>query len=252
MTRAHASTLVVLAIGLVLAVALPAAASGGGATSTLQIKVTLDTTPWQDVSCPAGTPGANPHCYALTGQGVVPGLGETTESYSYSLDDYTASSTLSRFNATIAVPGTGTIGVSGVTPQPTCECGEATLDYTITGGTGAYAGASGSGTTTLASTTKSASWSGTLTVPGYTFDTTAPVISGAKAKTVKASKGAKRVRVKYRVTAQDPGSGSVPVTCRPRSGSRFRLGRTAVTCTATDAVGNTAKAHFRITVKRAK
>jgi hypothetical protein len=36
---------------------------------------------------------------------------------------------------------------------------------------------------------------------------------------------------------------------RPRSGSRFRVGRTRVTCSATDTSANTRKATFTVTVK---
>jgi hypothetical protein len=244
--RARTSSLLGIVIGLVLAAALPAAASSGGATGTLHIHATLDTTPWQTVDCPPGTSSPNPSCYAFTGTAVVPGLGQTTESYSL----YTDPSAPARLTATIGVPGEGTINVSGTTSQPVCGCGEAALDYTITGGTGTYTDASGSGTTTVESSIKVALWSGTLTVPDYTFDTTPPMISGAKAKTVRAPKTAKHVRVKYSVTARDPGFGPVPVTCKPHSGSGFKIGRTTVRCTATDAVDNTATARFRITVKR--
>jgi hypothetical protein len=246
---AHTSRLVVLALGLVLAVALPVAASGGGSPGTLQVRETFGMAPWQTVNCPAGTEGANPQCYAITGDGVVPGLGQTTESYSYSIDDTKASQTKTRFTATITVPNQGTISVSGVTPQPICTCGDANMAYTVTGGTGVYAGASGSGTTTF-TITRDAYWVGVVSVPGYTFDTTPPVFSGAKAKTVKAPKHAKRVVVKYAVTATDAVSGSVPAACKPKSSSKFKIGRTTVTCTATDAVDNTATVYFQITVKQ--
>ena len=59
----------------------------------------------------------------------------------------------------------------------------------------------------------------------------------------------KRVRVTYNVTASDGADGQVPVTCDPRSGSRFPIGRTIVRCSATDSSGNTANASFRIIVR---
>jgi hypothetical protein len=93
-------------------------------------------------------------------------------------------------------------------------------------------------------------WSGTLTVPGLEFDTTAPTISGAVSKTVRAPKRAKNVRVTYKVTAQDAVDGSAPVTCKPPSGGRFKVGRTTFACSATDSSGNTAMANFTVTVKR--
>lgn len=86
-------------------------------------------------------------------------------------------------------------------------------------------------------------------MPGLDFDTTPPAITGAVAKTVKAPKKVKSMRVRYVVTAKDAVDGAVPVTCKPRSGSSFKRGRTKVSCSATDSSGNTAKAAFTVTVK---
>jgi hypothetical protein len=61
---------------------------------------------------------------------------------------------------------------------------------------------------------------------------------------------ARRARVTYAVHASDAVDGTVPVSCRPRSGSRFRIGRTVVRCSATDSSGNTATARFTVRVKR--
>jgi HYR domain len=94
-------------------------------------------------------------------------------------------------------------------------------------------------------------WTGTLIVPGYTFDLTPPTIKGAKNRTVRVPRRAKRVRINYSVTAEDDVDSNVRVTCRPRSGFRFRVGRTTrVSCSATDASANTPKATFTVTVKR--
>jgi hypothetical protein len=82
------------------------------------------------------------------------------------------------------------------------------------------------------------------------FDRTPPILSGGSSKTVVAPRNAKAVRVTYKVRARDAGHGSVAVICKPRSGSSFKLGRTRVTCSATDASGNKATARFTITVKR--
>jgi len=68
--------------------------------------------------------------------------------------------------------------------------------------------------------------------------------------------------VTYKVTAKDTGPptprprcvtatcDSVPVTCKPRSGSRFKVGHTRVSCSATDDSGNKATARFTIRVNR--
>ena len=129
--------------------------------------------------------------------------------------------------------------------------------FTITGGTGAYAGASGSGhvqatvyLTQDGTVVGFETWTGRLSVPGRDFDTSPPTISGASNKIVKVKRTARQARVSYAVTASDAADGSVPVTCAPRSGSVFRLGRTHVRCAATDASANNATANFTVTVKR--
>src|SRR5439155_6275818 len=129
--------------------------------------------------------------------------------------------------------------------------------FTITGGSGVYAGASGGGTVTTVSFGPPAfagvdTWTGTLVVPGLQFDLTAPTINGALDKTVRAPRRAKRVRVVYAVTAQDDVDGAIPVTCRPASGARFKIGRTRVSCSATDSGANTSTATFHVTVKRTR
>ena len=64
-----------------------------------------------------------------------------------------------------------------------------------------------------------------------------PKLSGAVAKTVRAAKGATGARVTFEVTATAGGDGGdIPVSCRPRSGSRFPLGETMVQCEASDAM----------------
>ncbi|MCX4963233.1 HYR domain-containing protein [Streptomyces sp. NBC_00654] len=47
------------------------------------------------------------------------------------------------------------------------------------------------------------------------------------------------VRISYTATAADAQDGTLPVACTPASGSLFPVGRTTVTCSATDTAGNT-------------
>ena len=77
-----------------------------------------------------------------------------------------------------------------------------------------------------------------------------PELSGAVAKTVRAARGAKGARVTFEVTATAGDGGDLPVSCQPRSGSRFPLGETTVQCEVTDASGSTATTDFTVTVKR--
>jgi hypothetical protein len=51
-------------------------------------------------------------------------------------------------------------------------------------------------------------------------------------------------------TATDNIDGAVPVSCTPASGLTYPIGTTTVTCTATDAAGNTATKTFKVTVTR--
>ncbi|MEU1489109.1 VWA domain-containing protein [Streptomyces sp. NPDC005776] len=55
-------------------------------------------------------------------------------------------------------------------------------------------------------------------------------------------------RIRYTATAIDAEDGSLPVTCTPATGSFFPVGTTTVTCSATDAAGNTGTdtAHFEV------
>ena len=128
--------------------------------------------------------------------------------------------------------------------------------FTITGGTGIYTGASGSGRVerrlvpTPVGAAGTETYVGTLAVPGHEFDLTAPTISGARSKTVRAPKKASRVRVTFRVTAQDDVDGPLRASCSPASGSRFKVGRTTVRCSARDTSANPATAAFRVTVRR--
>jgi HYR domain len=78
-----------------------------------------------------------------------------------------------------------------------------------------------------------------------------PVLHLPVAMTVRAAKGAKSARVTFEVTAtDDKGRGDFPVSCLPRSGSRFPLGETTVDCAAVGSNGKVATAGFTVTVKR--
>jgi hypothetical protein len=160
------------------------------------------------------------------------------------------------YGTRLTVAGKGEIDVA-VADACVPDAVNGTQTFTVTGGTGSYAGASGSGTLTRVvgpigahGRTGTETWTGTLEVPGFDFDTTPPTISGASNKVVKVKKTARRARVTYAVTASDAVDGALPVTCAPRPGSFFRLGRTRVRCSATDTSANTTAASFTVTVKR--
>jgi len=79
-------------------------------------------------------------------------------------------------------------------------------------------------------------------------DTTPPVLTVPAAFAVDAT-GPGGATVTFTVTATDD-SGAVPsVLCTPASGSTFAIGNTTVTCSATDAAGNSATSSFVVTVR---
>lgn len=96
-------------------------------------------------------------------------------------------------------------------------------------------------TTTTTSTTTTSTTSTTLPA-----DVTAPVLAlpEAIAATATAASGA---GVSWDASATDDVDGTIPVSCTPGPGP-FPVGDTVVTCSATDAAGNTATGSFTVTV----
>jgi HYR domain len=259
-------------VGVAVALALVAAAGRATAPDTatasptfiagnlsLQGRLRLTST---GVTCPPEAPSGAIECRARTGSGSIPGLGGVSETYlwSYGAGSPPCPATLVKPLATagrLVVVGKGEfnfafaqgarcVDVDPVRNEP--------QNFTITGGSGSYQGASGSGNVqpAVSGGVGFERWTGTIVVPGLEFDVTPPTLSGATSKTVRAPRGAQRVRVTYEVTASDNADAQVPVICEPRSGSRFPIGRTVVGCSATDSNANTASTSFRITVRKAK
>ena len=231
-------------------------------TASLGLRGTLQLVSTRGGACPPGT-SDTVECPSRRGAGRVAGLGDVTVRYSYLADlghssCSTGSVKILAYPARLTVAGKGELELA-VAAHPDCLSAAGGLsvaqDFTITGGTGIYAGASGGGTVTraLSQTDSGAAgretWTGTLTVPDLEFDVTRPVLSGATHRVVRAPRGAKTVRVVFKVAARDDRDGVLPATCSPRSGSRFKLGRTRVSCSATDSSANAATAAFAITVR---
>ena len=81
-------------------------------------------------------------------------------------------------------------------------------------------------------------------------DTTPPAISCPSALTVWAGKESPHgAVVSFMVTATDDTDPAPAIACAPPSGSFFPWGTTLVTCSATDASGNTAQCAFPVTVQ---
>jgi hypothetical protein len=266
------SGIVAVLVALAATVAAPLGASdfrNATPTGTLDLRALLRLESVLGVPCPPDVPQGFV-CAARTGEGIVPGLGRVTDAYTFRTDQSGASCPpetvkVPGYPVRFTVVGKGELQVT-LAEVPEClpEGGgqfsgrDAAQDFTITRGTGIYAGSSGRGRVmrALANTPTGASgtetWVGTLDVPGLEFDLTKPTFTGAASKTVRAPRRRRNVRVTFRVTAQDNVDGTVPVSCVPRSGSRFRIGRTTVRCSASDTSGNAATATFRVTVRRGR
>jgi hypothetical protein len=242
---------------------LPVSAETAQAPSgTLSVNAEI-TVSSNTVACPPGAPPNAGLCLSRVGAGLVPGLGHTTVAYMLIVLEPDPGTTCGHWaptTGTLTVAGKGEIDVSLTDPTPDQTCvtpstTRATLTADITRGTATYTGASGSfGLEAPLPTGNTAvdHWTGTLTVPGLAFDVTPPVLHGAARKTVHVPKRVKRARVRFSVTARDDVDGPVAVSCKPRSGTSFKLGRTTVRCSATDSSGNTAKTHFTVTVVQRK
>lgn len=245
---------------VVIALAAVPIASGRGerGAGSLALGSTLNVSGGA-TDCPAFAPPEADFCPHRAGGGPVPGLGFVSDTYLYFVDTNPSGCSgvrILRSSGQLTVTGKGTVRYDlGRIEQCVPDLLRTNQPFAITGGSGVYSGASGAGTVihdlheTDSGAVGTDTWGGSLAVPGHTFDLTPPTLSGLVNKAVRARRGAKRVRVKYRVTARDLNDGSVAARCRPGSGSRFRVGRTVVKCSATDTSANTATGSFRVVVR---
>jgi len=239
----------------------PVAASTARASAgTLTFHADLDSS-YPVATCPSGYPDSV-ECFTRTATGLVAGLGAVEVTFPYFVDDAAAGCDV---NEVKVLPTTARLRVSGKgeievrLPGAGCHARSGgpfrtEQPFTITGGSEAYAGVAGSGTLSDVSSGPPAlkgkdTWTGTLIAPAASFDVTPPTLSGAANKVVSAPKHVKKMRVSFNVTAHDDVDGAVAVTCVPPSASLFKVGKTHVSCTATDSSGNTATTRFTITVK---
>jgi hypothetical protein len=253
------------ALAFAAAVGTSAAAVSGPdrTTATLTMNASLRLNSVLGGCAPVGAAEA---CGARKVDGAFPGLGQVSGAYSFPVDlgppacptgDPSETGRGLAYSMRLTVAGKGNLEVDVADGECVTPAYRSTQTFTVVGGTGTYVGASGSGTLTrtLGDTTATGrwgleTWTGTLSVPGREFDVTAPTIAGATGKVVRVPKSAKRVRVRYAVSASDDVDGTVPVACTPPSGSWFRVGKTSVKCAATDTSGNVRSAQFKVTVVR--
>ena len=259
--RVRRSIAAFVLVTLVLVVDAPGAPSRALGTFDLNVTFNAGYRFGEEFCPPERRPGMT-DCIRFTGAAGVRGLGTVTETYVKYFADVCGAQVVQPERVVFAVKGKGEIHIA--MQHPVCaapapsEAGP--IAGTVTGGTGRFAGASGSLQFRTVVSAASAgprgftgssrdTWTGAIVIPGLEPDLTPPVIT-ATATAARAPKKAKRVRVRYKVGARDAVDGTVAANCQPRSGSRFKIGRTKVTCTATDSSLNKATVIFTVTVKR--
>lgn len=244
--------------GLAVAVALALSGATGAASSpqsVLHYSVVLPGE-WEVGQCGEGSTVAR--CFLVELHGLIPGLGRVVvhEDVRQSGDmDLLGCEPQIRLGEIVAARGTIEYVGDGIDCPGTQELNggyRAVVVVTeITGGTGLYAGASGTGHGSVRPDEEEVfiHLAATVDLPSVSsFDLTPPRIATPRTITVRS---AKPTVVRYRpLTALDAVDGPVPVTCVPASGWRFPLGRTLVRCEAFDDSGNAARANFSVVVKR--
>jgi hypothetical protein len=233
----------------------PVALRRARTASTLPIDVKFPIK-WYGVECAAGSPETMA-CYTATGQPAVPGLGRTELNLLDVIDRSDPAQRCEHWavSGSFVAGPRGSIAFTGSSRGcVTWESAIGTNSFSIASGSGNLGGATGSGVLDFvgfseASFTGRIHLTGTLSAPNYAFDTTPPTLSGIQDLVLRA-KTKRGARARFVITATDAVDGSVPVSCKPQSGSWLRTGTTRVTCTATDSSANTAQGSFTVRVRR--
>jgi len=197
-------------------------------------------------------------CFLVEISGRVPGLGRAVvrERVFQSGDlDLDLCEPQVRFGTIVSARGTVDYLATGIDCPASRELNggyrAVIAQWTATGGTGIFAGVTGAGQESVRPEGDRVfiHLHGTLDVPGARFDLTPPVLRTVPGTQTMRARAPAIVRY-ARPTAVDAVDGAVPVTCTPRSGTRFALGRTIVRCEAADSSGNVATARFIVLVRR--
>jgi hypothetical protein len=239
------------AVAVALVVAEPAAAG------TLSFDRVLPGR-FEVAECTEG--GAQARCFIVENEGLVPGLGLTKLRervlQSGDMDDNMCEPQV-RYG-TISTPrGTIDYLAGGIdcpaTREQSAGYRAVVVSWRTVGGTGAYAGVTGSGHAGVRPEEDEVFTHifGALEVPGLEFDTTAPVLSRVPRRvTIRADRlTAVRLPLPF---ARDAVDGVLPVKCAPPAGGRYRFGATIVECEAVDKSGNAATARFTVVVAKRK
>jgi hypothetical protein len=103
------------------------------------------------------------------------------------------------------------------------------------------------GTTAVVCTATNATGTATGTFNVTVLDASGPVLNIPNGITAEASSATGAIAT-WTATATDAIDGPVAITCTPDSGTRFPLGVTLVTCTASDSLGHETTGTFNVTV----
>lgn len=184
----------------------PAASERQAAPGSLGVQVRFDLSS-SEVACPAGLPQSATECRARTGNGFVRGLGSVSATYTLPLEvgppNCPAAADPPYNLASFAKPlaTTGRLSVAGE-EEITFSLAEGARcvpvfgghdydppeqEFTITGGTGPFAEASGKGMVerSVYGGVETEVWTGTLEVPGFEFDFTPPSLAFTSASATK-------------------------------------------------------------------
>jgi Ca2+-binding RTX toxin-like protein len=184
-------------------------------------------------------PGASPGRISITGSYTQGGAG-TLE---IEVNGATAESQYDVVNADSGVNLAGTLAIvngGGFNPAP----GSGFQILSSNGRSGTFSTVTGA---TIAGTKHYSVLYGPATV-ALIIDAVAPTLT-MKNVVAPPEPGKKTAHVTYTATATD-NVDTVTPSCSPASGSVFRPGVTAVSCTATDSSGNATSGGFTVTVKR--
>lgn len=163
--------------GSVLGVAL--ATSAAMAASTVPLNVTMRAN-WNPAStCPPGVPrkvgGSFSPCFVVRARNTFPGLGKVTVRQSVGFLNSSTKCMTIKSKIVLAIGTNGEVHADGKTTRCVDPQGDVTVvPFKITGGTGAYTTATGSGTITVTEARETGrgygdqkeTWKGTLTFAG--------------------------------------------------------------------------------------
>jgi HYR domain len=262
--RAHARrprTLVAVAGALALLFAMPALADSPtfGSTPDITVEATSASGAVVDLSgVSASDDNGTPAIVCSPSSGTFP-LGTTPVSCT-ATDTVTSETSTASFNVTVQDTTAPSLSLpSNISAAATSSSG-ATVSYTasasdvvdgsVTANCSPSSGSTfGFGTTTVncsATDSHGNSANGSFTVT--VSDSTPPVVSVPSSPVTATTTTLGSVPVTYSASATDNIDGALAVSCDHTSGSSFAIGSTTVTCSATDAHGNTGSASFTVTV----